>query len=245
MPRKTLIVCFDTETTGLDTRNDHVVQLSSVAYFAGEPASVVEFNRFANPGKAIHPMAVKTHGITNAQVAEEPSSRAVAQFWWQCFKDYAKEQAADLLLVAHNGHAYDIPMLQKYFDDLDWPGVPVLDTLVVARRLDPTAANHRLGHLVGTHYRLDSELATRAHDGLADCYMVAKLLDYYLERTQRTVSEMLNWINDPVTLAVVPFGRHKGTPFASLDEKSLLWYLRQPRMDRDILHTVKGLLHGH
>ena len=238
---KILIACFDTETTGLDPATEHVVQMSCVAYHPGDYASVVEFNALANPGVPMHPKAVEAHGITPSMLQGKPSSVKVVQAWWDSLVKHAAEQQAQIVLAGHNVNGYDVPLLRKYFP-MGWPDLPIIDTLTIARRLYPSAKNHQLGFLVGEYHGLSPELAARAHDGLADCYMVAKLLTLYQDATQKSWHDLAEWTATPHRLSLVPFGKNKGRPFTALPERDLHWFMRQPGMDRDVLLTVREVL---
>ena len=93
---KILIACFDTETTGLDTATEHVVQMSCVAFHPGDYASVVEFNALADPGVPMHPKAIEAHGITPDMIQDRPPSAEVAQDWWNSLVKHAAEQGAQI-----------------------------------------------------------------------------------------------------------------------------------------------------
>lgn len=247
---RTLLVAFDTETSGLSTAIEHVVQMSCVALTPGEPDSVVTFDALAKPPKAIEPGAAKTHGITDEQVANCPSSAEVVAEWWAALLEHAQDYD-EVVMAGHNVTRYDIPLLRKYFDDA-WPPFPVIDTLVMARRLFPTATNHKLSYLVGEHHRLDAGLASKAHDGLADCYMVVRLLEFY--RQTRELKQMIEswdlpemqaiaaWTTRPSHLHLVPFGKNKGRPFSQLTRSELSWFIRQPNMDPDVVLSARKVL---
>lgn len=246
---KTLLVAFDTETSGLSTAIEHVVQMSCVVLTPGEPLSAATFNKLAKPPKAIEPGAAKTHGITDEQVADCPSSDLVVFDWWCSLLNYA-EDYDEVILAGHNVTRYDIPLLQKYFDE-PWPPFPVIDTLVLARRLYPTAPNHKLSYLVGEFHKLDAVLASKAHDGLADCFMVVKLLEFYSQLTEMqnlkgthksNMAAIAEWTTLPARLHLVPFGKNKGRPFSQLTRGELSWFIRQPNMDPDVVLSAKVAL---
>jgi len=120
----------------------------------------------------------------------------------------------------------------------------MIDTLWAARRLDPTAPNHRLSELVGKRYQLDVELPTRAHDGLADCWMAGLLLNHYLAMTGKDIAAFAEWLSMPQLLRTVPFGKYKGMPFSTLRPYSLKWFT-QADMDPDIRFTALHFLGAH
>jgi DNA polymerase III epsilon subunit-like protein len=235
-----LLSCFDTETTGLDVRSEHVVQMSCVTYFPGASNTVVTFNQLANPGKPVG-KAGAIHGLQDEALKQAMPSGVVVKAWWRALQDYQQRTGSPMVLAGHNVLNYDIPLLQKYLP-VGWPALPVIDTMVIARRLFPAAPNHRLSSLVGEFHQLDPALAQHAHDGLADCYMVAKLVDHYMSVTGMDLFRLADWCAQPQMLGTVPFGRHKGRPFSMVPSGQLWWFVRQPDMDRDVLFTAKQLL---
>ena len=63
------LVFFDLETTGLDVKNDRIVELALIK--VTPQGDVLERVRRYNPGLPIPPEATAVHGITDADVAEE------------------------------------------------------------------------------------------------------------------------------------------------------------------------------
>ena len=242
-----LQVVFDTETTGADSTQADFCQLASVIMVNGTPDTAMTFNRLAKPLHPIGAEAEQVHGISNARVANETSSREVAEQWWDAVLGVADEvEAEGIVLVGHNAVAYDIPIMSRH---LEWPSrVPLntIDTLWAARRLYPMADNHKLGYLAGEFHGLAGrELLDNAHDGLADCWMVALLLDYYRRTTEKSVQEFATWINTPMKLEIIPIGKSKGLPFRMATHGLLKWFAKTPGLDPDIRFTAKSLLWGY
>ena len=188
----TLIAFLDVETSGLSPVNDHIVQLGTVLYEPGSPAGAMTFNSLANPGKPIPEKASTIHGITDDKVRYAPPSQAVASDWWRSLREQAELRGKKLALAAHNA-PFDLSMLAKYFPP-EWPGVPVVCTLKLARRLDPSSPRHKLGYLVSERYGLDGEMAKDAHDALADCWMGVLLLEHYVKASGKGHAELAAWL---------------------------------------------------
>ena len=70
-------VVFDTETTGLDSQNDSVIQLSAVKYKNLAPAD--SWNTYLNPGTPISDGAAAVNGITNEILEGKPKINQVAK----------------------------------------------------------------------------------------------------------------------------------------------------------------------
>lgn len=69
------ILVVDTETTGIDPRTNRVVDLGA-AYFQGGHRQRLH-RMLVNPGIPIPPAASAVHGISDAQVANEPGFSVV------------------------------------------------------------------------------------------------------------------------------------------------------------------------
>ena len=129
-------IVLDTETTGLDPdTGDRIVELGAVELLNHMPTGRV-FHRYVNPEREVPADAIAVHGLTTAFLADKPHFRAVAA-----------EFAAflgDARLVIHNA-AFDMKFLNA---ELAWAGHVALpwsravDTLELARRLFPGAAEH-------------------------------------------------------------------------------------------------------
>src|SRR5699024_4495742 len=70
------LLVFDTDTTGLDTSKDRIVELGA-CYFE-ERAHVESRRNLINPGFPIPKGASDVHGITDARVADKPRFAEVA-----------------------------------------------------------------------------------------------------------------------------------------------------------------------
>ena len=92
-------IVFDTETTGLDSRLDRIIEIGGIELVNRFPTGRV-FHHYIEPqGREIHPDAAAVHGITNADLAGKPVFQEIADEF-ATFIDGAR-------LVAHNAN-FDI-----------------------------------------------------------------------------------------------------------------------------------------
>jgi len=71
-------IIFDTETTGLDSREDRVIELGGIELVNRFPTGRT-FHKFINPqGREIHPDAQAVHGISAADLADKPAFHEIA-----------------------------------------------------------------------------------------------------------------------------------------------------------------------
>jgi len=128
-------IILDTETTGLDPREDRVIEIGGVELDNRFPTGRT-FHVYVNAqGRPVHPDALAVHGISDADLVGKPTfPEIVDQF--TAFIDGAR-------LVAHNA-AFDMGFINAEFDRLGRPPVEpvrVVDTLALARRKHPMGPN--------------------------------------------------------------------------------------------------------
>jgi DNA polymerase III subunit epsilon len=102
---KRSIAFFDIESTGTNVVKDRIVEL---CIFKVMPDGTTETRlRRINPGMPIPPEVTAIHGISDADVANEPQFRQVAK----SLHDYLK----DCDLAGYNSNKFDVPMLIEEF----------------------------------------------------------------------------------------------------------------------------------
>lgn len=165
-----LFVAFDTETTGLVSRHEHVVEIAGVR-FTGSGHEISRFSTLANPGAPIAPESTRIHGISDEMVRHAPGSvDAVHQF--------AEWLGNDDILVAHNA-AFDVTFISTELSRGSYtaPKNVILDSLRLMRDLAPEVPNHRLQTLA-EHFDLPD---TGFHRAMSDSLHVKGLLLKFLE----------------------------------------------------------------
>jgi len=162
-------IIFDTETTGLDMRDDRIIELGGVELVNRFPTGRT-FHKFINPqGRAVHHEAQAVHGISAADLVGKPTFAEIAEEWLS-FTDGAK-------LVAHNAN-FDIGFLNTEFGRLGQPVIDtgrVVDTLAIARRKHPMGPNSL--DALCRRYGIDNGRRTK-HGALLDSELLAEV---YLE----------------------------------------------------------------
>lgn len=159
-------IIFDTETTGLDAREDRVIELGGIELVNRFPTGRT-FHKFINPqGRDIHPDAQAVHGISAADLADKPGFHEVAEEFL-AFIDGAR-------LVAHNA-GFDIGFLNVEFGRLGHPVIDplrVVDTLALARRKHPMGPNSL--DALCRRYGIDNTRRTK-HGALLDSELLAEV----------------------------------------------------------------------
>ncbi|MBL8581553.1 MAG: DNA polymerase III subunit epsilon [Rhizobiaceae bacterium] len=159
-------IVFDTETTGLDAREDRIIEIGGVELENGFPTGRV-FHHYIHPGnRAIHAEAQAIHGISMADLEGKPNFAGIAE-QFVAFFDNAR-------LVAHNA-GFDIGFINAELERLRLPPFDtarVVDTLAIARRKHPMGPNSL--DALCRRYGIDN--SRRVHHGaLLDSELLAEV----------------------------------------------------------------------
>lgn len=158
---------IDLETTSTVPATAEIVEIAAVRVRDGKV--VDQYSALVKPRGPIPHDASATHGIYDRDVADAPS---IAQVW-PAFRSFCGED----VIVAHNGHHFDFPILKRTAKELSGSfDLCLFDTLPLARDLFPTS--RRLGDLAR---QLGIPTGT-SHRALDDTVALANLLPALEER---------------------------------------------------------------
>jgi DNA polymerase III epsilon subunit-like protein len=129
---------------------------------------------------------------------------------------------------------------------LHWEGIystRTICTLKLARYLDRNGVipKYNLQYL---RYFLGLEVDAKAHDALGDILVLEGLFNRLNAKFQENdeskdpVQEMMRISNNPVLIARIPNGKHKGMLFSEVPRDYLEW-LSGTELDEDMAYTVK------
>jgi DNA helicase II / ATP-dependent DNA helicase PcrA len=177
-------VAFDLETTDKEIADCEIVEIAAVRV---RGRVVVErFEEQVRPNRPISSAASKVHGYYDDDLCDEPPFDRI----WPAFRAFV----GDDILVAHNGHHFDMPVLRRLAAGL--PGVDDLvfyDTLPLARSLlDESAKLEDLAHRFGVD-------VGRSHHALDDAAALAGVMRHLgalkLARARRSaLVQLLGWL---------------------------------------------------
>lgn len=215
-------IYFDTETTGIDYKNERIVELAGF-----DPAGNRTFCQFINPGRPIPKEASAIHGITDDMVKEAPSFGAV----WTEFVAFCGEEA---VLVAHNGEAFDRPFVieEAKRNDVLVPDWPLIDTLKWSRKYRPDLPKHSLQYLRQVYGVKENN----AHRALDDVMVLHEIFSIMID--DLSYEKVLELLGVPTALGdTMPFGKHKGTALKDLPADYVAWLKKQ-----ELLPDLKAAL---
>ncbi|WP_394278303.1 exonuclease domain-containing protein [Microbacterium sp.] len=163
---------FDLETTGVDVATDRVVT-AYVGVLDGTGAVVESSSWMADPGIEIPAGATAVHGITTERARAE--GRPAAEVVAEVVAALAGLFAQGIPVVAYNA-SYDFSLLKHEalrhgLPALDSPS-PVIDPLVVDKRVDRYRRGKRTLEVVAAHYAVTLD---GAHDATADAVAAGRV----------------------------------------------------------------------
>ena len=166
---KNPLIFFDLETTGMNIAQDRIVELSFLKIY---PNGKEESKTFRiNPEMPIPPTSTAIHGISDADVANEPTFKIIA-------KNLAKDfEGCDL--AGYNSNRFDIPLLAEEFlraeIDLDLRKRKFIDVQTIFHKMEQRTLS------AAYKFYCDKELED-AHTAKADTKATYEVLKAQLDR---------------------------------------------------------------
>jgi DNA polymerase-3 subunit epsilon len=251
------LVFFDLESTGVDPRNDRIVEISLLRMFPPSPDGsipepIVRTMR-VHPTIPIPPGATQIHGITDADVANAPTFEQVSSAVFELFDgcDFA----------GFGLRRYDLPLLSAEFKRaglrFEWQSRHVIDAKDIFHFKEPRTliAAYALycgGELKSAHSAEADMLASRDvlfaqlqryEDLPTDVAELAKVGAPQADPDAFDGEGKLKWIEGEV---VINFGKAKGKSLrelASGDRGILEWILKKDFSD-EVRTCVRNALAG-
>jgi len=240
---------LDLETTGLSTVSDRIVEMAVIR--VSPQGDVLEAVRRFNPGIPISPDATAVHGITDADVADEPSFSARAK------------SLAELLepcdLAGFNIRRFDLPLLLAEFKRAGVPFSPrgrrLIDAQVIFHREEPRDLSAAAKYYLGREHE-------EAHTALGDIRTTAAVLSAQLQKYPEIPrdldglqaycdevtpfqTEIDRWFHRRDGEMVFRRGKHRGEALgrvAATAPDYLRWMLGADDMDEEVLQVVREAL---
>lgn len=248
MSKNKFIVCWDVETTGLNPKEDFMIQLA-VSKFSKETMEIVESKKwYVKPAHnyTISPQAQAVHGLTKEFI----DTNGVY------FKELAPEffkMIEDADLLTYNGNTFDIKFLNEECKRWGLPlpivGKNFYDAFAMECRFHP----RNLSAVYKTYTGKDLE---GAHDALADVHATIDVFRHQLQTQGVTFDEIDTWqennlltpdgsirnaaaAGEPLKI-VFAVGKYKDSEFMEISKKDpsyIKWYMENIASDytKDVL----------
>ena len=239
---------IDLETTGTSPASDRVVEIAILKF---QPDDTEDFRRNrVNPGVPIPAEATAIHGITDADVADEPR-----------FASYARslnDFLADCDIAGFNVAGFDLRMLEAEFRragvDFSREGRAVIDVMTIFHQKEPRNLAGAVRFYCGRDF---SEAHSSEDDVRATVDVLRAQLNRYadLPRDVEALHELLNpvdpsWIDPDGKFrwangaAVIAFGQHKGRTLQDLaaEESDYLDWMLGQDFSPEVMRIVREAL---
>ena len=167
-------VLLDTETTGLSSVKDKIIEIACIEINDHIPTGE-KFHVFLNPEMEISQGAYETHGITREFLDDKPKFKDIAKE----FQEFINEKK----LIIHNAD-FDLAFLNKELKEAELPVISkanVIDTLNVAREKFPGAQNSL--DALCKRFKIDNSRRQK-HSALLDCELLAKVYIELFEKKE-------------------------------------------------------------
>ncbi len=223
---KTQFVCIDCEATGLDPKQDRIIEVAAVKFTLTETFDT--FESLVDPECVIPEESIAIHHITNDMVVGKPTIKALLPEILQLI--------GKSILVGH-GIGYDIEILASAAERAGIPCElrlnPYLDTLRMARLYGESPTNSL--EQLRRHFNIQDEGAHRAMSDVIVNMDVFK----YLAKNYRSVEHLFEVLSRPIMLKAMPLGKHKGRPFKEIPLEYLQWAAHKD-FDQDLLFSLRS-----
>jgi DNA polymerase-3 subunit epsilon len=162
-----IITFGDIESTGINEPQERIIETCLIQFDLDSEAELKAWLWRSNPLCKIQPKAQKVHGITLADLANEPTFDIVAPAIRGVIEP-------SFMFVAHNGDDFDVPFIDRECtrvgQRINWPRT--FDTMKMARWATANGKNPRLGELAKC---LDVPYdPTKAHSAEYDVHVMAQ-----------------------------------------------------------------------
>lgn len=218
------IQILDTETTGLDSSVDQLVELASINLHDDR-----HFTSLCNPGRAIPPEVKAIHHITEVEAFAYPTPQEVTDQWLHYLGDPE-------IIVAHNAK-FDKGFMKPLLGDAHPLWICTYKCSVMAWPDAPKHSNQVLRYWLGLDPDPTLLQGLAPHRALYDIVVTRDIF----RRLQHLhpIEKLLDWSSGPILLPKVTFGKHAGKTWDQVDKGYLRWCLGQHDMNEDVLHTAR------
>ena len=167
-------VLLDTETTGLSSVNDKIIEIACIEIDDHIPTGK-KFHVFLNPEMDISQGAYETHGISKEFLIDKPKFKNISE-------DFLKF-IGQKKLVIHNAE-FDLVFLNKELKESGGRLIAkdqVIDTLNIAREKFPGSQNSL--DALCKRFKIDNSRRQK-HSALLDCELLAKIYIELLDKKE-------------------------------------------------------------
>lgn len=226
--QKQKFICIDCETTGLDARQDRIIEVAVMCF--DEHQVYAQMESLVNPECEIPETSIAIHHITPEMVKDKPTIAEILPSVLQLIGKH--------IIVGH-GVGFDIDILAIAAER---HGIPCtirhnvyIDTLRMARLYGESPINS-LEHL-RKHFNIPLE---GAHRAMSDV-IVNREVFKWLAKAYKTTEQLFDVLSRPILMPIMPLGKHKGRPLKEVPLQYLQWMANKD-FDQDLLFSIRSEL---
>jgi DNA polymerase-3 subunit epsilon len=220
-----IFVCLDCETTGLDSKEDRIIEVACVVF--KDKKIIDSFESLINPERVIPEETIKIHNITNDMVKNQPTIDKVLDKLITMIGSYP--------IVGH-GIQFDVDLViesgkRALFNNTLFKNTQI-DTLRLARLYGQSPTNAL--DMLRRHFNIEAQ---GAHRAMSDVQVNVEVF-YHLVRKFKNLNEILDSLMNPIEMKNFPLGKHKGRPLKEMPINYLVWASKQ-EFDRDLIFSIQ------
>ncbi len=221
-------VCLDCESTGLDPKQDRIIEVAAVKFTLEE--NIDSFESLIDPEVIIPKSSIAIHNITQEMVQGKPTIDKVLDKLFEIIGPHP--------LIGHSVK-YDIELLAHHAERCSMPTSirqnPYFDTLRLARLYGESPSNSL--ETLRQHFNIEAEGAHRAMSDVIINIQVFKRLS----QNFRTFEQLKDALSRPIQMKSMPLGKHKGRLLKEIPLAYLQWAANQD-FDEDLLYSLRSEL---
>lgn len=218
-------ICIDCETTGLDPKEDRVIEVAVMHFSLNE--IFANFESLIDPECAIPQDSIAIHHINQDMVSGKPKISHVIPDLLKLINNH--------IIIGH-GVAFDIECIANAADRA---GIShrlrsnkSIDTLRMARHYGESPTNSL--EQLRQHFNIQYE---GAHRAMSDV-IVNREVFKFLSKPYKSLDHLFQTLSKPILLKMMPLGKHKGRPIKEIPLQYLLWAANKD-FDQDLLYSVR------
>ena len=223
---KEVFVCLDCEMTGLDPKDDRIIEVAALRFTL--EGAIEEYETLVNPERSIPESSMQFHHITEEMVADKPK---MVQILPRLIDFIGKD------IVVGHGVGFDLELIALAADRSGIPhclrSLKFLDTLRMARLYGESPINSL--EQLRQHFNIQFE---GAHRAMSDV-IVNKEVFKFLAMRFKTTEQIFEALSKPIKMKIMPLGKHKGRALKELPLDYLLWAAKK-EFDQDLLYSIRS-----
>ena len=222
---KEIFICIDCETTGLDSKNDRVIEVGVAKFTVDE--ILEQYEMLIDPQCEIPESSIAIHNITPDMVRGKPTLDKIIPEILAMVKRH--------IIIGH-GIGFDVECIALAADRA---GIAhtlrqnrTIDTLRMARLYGESPTNSL--EQLRKHFNIAFEGAHRAMNDVIVNVEVFK----FLAKRYKTTEQLFDVLSRPIQLKNMPLGPHKGRSFREIPLDYLRWAAHKD-FDQDLLFSIR------